>query len=142
MQIQVTQNHPLIKIETHFFKKLVELVLKDEKLSAREISVIFCGKKFMRKLHKNYLNKESDTDVITFNLSDSEQVEGEIYISLDLAKENALKFKVSEESELSRLIIHGLLHLKGYEDSTKIGEKKMRKIENNYLQKFTSQIVQ
>jgi rRNA maturation RNase YbeY len=142
IQIRITNDHPLIKINKHTYKKLIELVLRLEETKSKEINVIFCDKKFMRKLNKDFLNKDDDTDVITFNLGNSELLEGEIYISLDLVKKNALRYKVTEESELSRLIIHGLLHLKGYEDYTESGKKEMRTMEDGYLHKFASQMVQ
>lgn len=136
VEIQIANNHSRKKIKTLPFKRLIEQVITDEELPAKEITVIFSDNETLRKLHKIYLNDDTETDVITFNLSEGEEVEGEIYISVDLAGVQAGEYNVSLEAELARLIIHGLLHLKGYDDATPLEQHRMRLAEEGYLKKL------
>jgi len=89
------------------------------------------------KLNNEYLQHDYYTDVITFSLNedDTKEIDGEIYICVDVAEEQAKEYKVSLSNELSRLAIHGLLHLCGYGDKTDEEQKLMRSLENKYLSK-------
>jgi len=90
----------------------------------------------LAQFKKKYFGKNHLTDVITFRLNDEseQQIEGEIYISLPRAKENALKFDVPFEKEIARLIIHGSLHLIGYTDDTSGSKNEMTHLEDRYLE--------
>jgi rRNA maturation RNase YbeY len=138
MQIRVINNHPGVKIQKKEVNNLVRLISKDEGIieAAKEISIIFVDDDYLRKLHKDYLNDDSYTDVMSFNLNDDDQIEGEIYISVDRAKHHANKFNVSDSSEIARLIIHGILHLKGYDDATEDQKQEMHELENAYLERY------
>ena len=86
------------------------------------------------KLKKEYFQQDLLTDVIAFNLEeDGDPVEGEIYISLERVKENTRKFKQNVARELRRVIIHGCLHIMGYDDQTPEGKKTMTRMEDHYL---------
>lgn len=88
----------------------------------------------MRKINKNYLNHEYDTDVITFTYdNDKGNLDGEIFVSGETVKKNAKFYNVSQVQELKRVIIHGCLHLAGYNDRTKKQKELMRNKENYYL---------
>ena len=79
------------------------------------------------------------TDVITFNLEETgNPIEGEIYISLERVKENARKFKQNVDMELRRVIIHGCLHLMGFDDQTSEDKKEMTRLENHYLNQYAT----
>jgi rRNA maturation RNase YbeY len=81
-----------------------------------------------------YLQHDTLTDIITFNNSDIEnEIESDIYISIDRVRENSIKYKKSMENELHRVMIHGILHLMGYSDKTTPEKKMMRKKEEEYL---------
>jgi rRNA maturation RNase YbeY len=85
-------------------------------------------------MNQQYLNHDTLTDIITFDYSDSPKaIEGEIYISIPRVKENATKLKVDFETELHRVIIHGVLHLVGYKDKSSTDKKEMRAAEEKYL---------
>lgn len=81
-----------------------------------EISYYFCSDEYLLQLNQSSLNHDTYTDIITFDSSVLPIVAGEIYISIDRVKENALSFKVSFQEELFRVIIHGVLHLCGLKD--------------------------
>lgn len=111
--------------------------LKDYGKIEGEINVIFTSDELLRKINIKYLNTDTYTDIITFDLSDEEGiVSGDIYISLNRVKENSLKYKTSFEIELRRVLIHGILHLLGFEDNTKASKDRMRRLEDKFLEVF------
>ncbi len=101
-----------------------------------ELNFIFCSDNYLLDINKQYLDHDTYTDIVTFDSSEKEGViAGDIFISVDRVRENALKFSVSEIDELHRVIIHGVLHLCGYRDKKKEEKALMRKKENEYLDK-------
>ena len=134
--IQISLEKKIPNLPEKAIKQLIESVIRELKLSAREIHVIFVDDEYLRKLHREYLHDDSYTDVMTFNLSDSGEVEGEIYISVDRARVQARQYQVSVEEEIARLVIHGLLHLKGYDDATPAERQNMHQLENKMLRLF------
>jgi probable rRNA maturation factor len=112
----------------------IKTVIKKEKHSLVALTYIFCSDACLLKLNQEYLRHHTLTDIITFNLGQvSGQVNGEVYISIDRVKQNAIDFVTTFDQELHRVIIHGVLHLVGYGDK-KSGEKTiMRKKEEAYL---------
>lgn len=84
------------------------------------------------------MNHDFYTDIITFNLSETGDIEGEVYISVERVKENAIKLQSSLKEELHRVIFHGILHLCGYKDKTKEEEQEMRRQENRLLKNYFS----
>ena len=101
-----------------------------------DLSLIFGNDNLLADLKKKFFDLDHYTDVIAFRLNDYDEnnVEGEIYISLPRAKENAKKYEQSFQRELGRLIIHGSLHLLGYKDDTKKNELEMKNKEDSYLE--------
>lgn len=119
------------QVDENFVKRIVEGVLRGEKKEGN-ISVAFIGEGRMRKLNKKYRKKNKVTDVLTFG-----EGLGEIVICLREVKKNAKKFNSSFQEELAQVLIHGVLHLLGYNhQKSKEGEEKMRKKEEYYLQKI------
>ena len=109
-------------------------ILSDKNILNGVITIIMSEDEMLRKFKLNFFNQDVLTDVIAFNLEDKgEPIEGEIYISLTRAKENALQFEEPFEKEIARLIIHGSLHLIGYTDETLITKREMTRMENQYL---------
>jgi len=87
-------------------------------------------------INRQFLSHDFYTDIITFNLSDSNAIQAEIYISVDRVKDNATQLGVSFKSELHRVIFHGVLHLCGYRDKNRVETKEMRSKEEFYLHKY------
>ncbi len=113
-------------------------VCKEEKAVISTIDYILVSDDFLLEINQKYLNHSTYTDIITFNLGDENAIEGEIYISVDRVEENAQKFNVNSYHEMRRVIIHGLLHLIGYDDQTTSEKKKIRSKEDYYLSKYQS----
>ena len=126
--IEFTLDHP-----RKTSKWITESALK-EKSVIKDVNYIFCSDNYLLTLNQDYLQHNTLTDIITFDYSSSKKaLEGEIYISIDRVKENAIKFKRSFEDELHRVIIHGVLHLIGYKDKKNADKAFMRKKEEAYL---------
>lgn len=98
-----------------------------------DISIIFCSDEYLLEMNKTHLDHDYYTDIITFDYTDNQIVSGDLFISIDRVRENALDFNVSFNHELHRVMIHGLLHLCGYKDKSDDEEKLMRSKENDAL---------
>ena len=109
-------------------------ILNDKDQNTATISIILTNDKKLLELKNQYFKQDLLTDVITFNLEeDGDPIDGEIYISLNQVSENAREFKQDTGRELKRVIIHGCLHLLGYDDQTTEGKKTMTRMEDHYL---------
>ena len=117
-------------------KSFIEGVFKTEKTRLANLNYIFCTDKRLLEINRQYLNHDYFTDIITFDLSESNEKSGEVYISIDRVKDNASNLGVSRKVELLRVMIHGALHLCGYKDSTKSQKQIMRKREDFFLEKY------
>jgi probable rRNA maturation factor len=112
----------------------IQATIKKEKRKLRQLNFIFCSDEDLLKINLQYLNHKTYTDIITFDNSDvEEELEGDIFISVDRVKENADNLEVPFTDELHRVVIHGVLHLIGYSDKTETKKKEMRKKEDAYL---------
>lgn len=100
------------------------------------LGYVFCDDEFVHAMNKEHLNHDTLTDIITFDYGTEDLLEGEIYISVDRVKDNASEFNVEFVEELQRVMVHGLLHMLGYGDSTTEEKKVMRSLEEKYMQLF------
>ena len=117
-------------------QKIIDWIIStihQEGKSVTEISYIFCTDVYLHQMNLEYLNHDTYTDIITFDYSENSVVSGDIFISIDRVKENANKFNTTFLNELSRVIIHGILHLVGYKDKTAEQKQVMRSKEDFYL---------
>lgn len=100
-----------------------------------ELNFIFCSDEYLLDINKKYLNHDYYTDIITFNYCEDNIISGDIFISVERVAENAKIYK-SEGNELFRVIIHGVLHLLGFNDSTPEEQTEMRAKEDECLSKL------
>lgn len=108
--------------------------ISDYLKEAKNINFIFTSDSYLLELNISYLNHNTLTDIITFDqTTDNEQIEADIYISIERVRENAKNLNNSLEDELHRVMIHGVLHLLGHTDKSNDQKKEMRKKENHYL---------
>lgn len=114
-------------------KRVLTTLFKKEHFLLASLQYIFCDDEYLLNINQTYLKHNYYTDIISFDLSEGEGVVGEIYISIDRVKENALQYETGFWNELYRVIFHGALHLCGYNDKTPSQEKIMRKKEEEYL---------
>lgn len=112
----------------------IKNTIKNEGKSLLGLTYIFCTDEYLRQINIEFLDHKTYTDIITFNYNPSEkEIEGEIYISVDRVRENAKTFKTDFPTELNRVMIHGVLHLLGYNDKTKAEKEAMREKEDACL---------
>ena len=128
----------LVSPDVKCVQLIVKSVFADKEIKDAELSYIFCNDDFLSKLKKKFFKKNQFTDVIAFRLNSYEEkeIEGEVYISLPRAKENAKIYEEPYEKEVARLIIHGCLHLLGYADKTKNEKQIMTNLENVFLDRM------
>jgi rRNA maturation RNase YbeY len=98
------------------------------------INYIFCDDEYLNKLNVKYLNHDTFTDIISFDYSSGKEISGDVFISIDRVKENALSLETSFNSELYRVMIHGILHYCGYNDKSEEEKTLMRNKEDQHLQ--------
>ncbi len=113
-------------------------VVASEDCRTGDINIVFCGDAYLHKLNKTYLNHDTLTDIITFDYSANDVLSGDMFISIERARENAEIYNVSLEHELNRLFVHGVLHLAGYSDKTKSAKRQMKAKEDSYLQELSN----
>ncbi len=112
----------------------IEEIFLQEDIKLNKVVYVFCSDDFLLSLNKEFLGHNYYTDIITFDLSEAKTaITAEIYISIDRIKINATAYDVSDTKELLRVVFHGVLHLCGYKDKTKIEIAKMREAEDKYL---------
>ena len=133
-------------IELSYKKQLIDNCVKEilisKKINNAEISIILTDKEYLSKLKKTYFKVDQYTDVIAFNLEDeNEDIDGEIYISIDNVLDNSKIFNTTFSNEFSRVLIHGVLHLMGYNDDNESNIKKMRALEDKYLLNLSEEVI-
>jgi len=117
----------------NIIKKWIKFVIEKESKNFETINYIFCNDNYLHQLNVEYLKHDTLTDIITFDYSTKENISGDIFISIDRIKENSEIFNKSSEEELHRVIVHGILHLIGYNDKTIDDKVIMTKKEDEYL---------
>ena len=124
----------LSKEQKNQFKEVIQEISIKENKKISLLNLIFCSDDIIIEYNKEYLSHEFATDIITFHdVNENGETEGELLMSVDTIKENAVRYKTEPDEELKRVIIHGVLHLCGFKDKTKKQKDLMRLKENQYL---------
>lgn len=131
IQFSFQTNYPL-KSRTKI-KQWIKQIIESKGKKTGNITYIFCDDEYLLEVNKQYLQHDYYTDVITFDYVENDLISGDIFISTDRVRENALAFGSSETEELHRVIIHGALHLLGLKDKSEKEASQMRQAENEAL---------
>ena len=125
-----------ILVDSDKIRIWIEDVIKKEKKTVGDITYIFCDDDYLLERNKEFLDHNTLTDIITFNYCIDDNISSDIMISIDRVKENSTTFENSFNEELKRVMIHGILHLIGYNDKSDKEKELMREKENYYLNMF------
>ena len=120
-------------VDTSQISSWLSSCIADLGYSLGELSIIFCSDEYLLEINKKHLNHDYYTDIVTFNYNVKKKLNGDLFISVDRVKDNASIFNENFNVELFRVIIHGVLHLCGFNDKTTNEQKEMRQKENHYL---------
>jgi len=139
--LSIEQAHPSRRLDDAQLQQLIRHVLAAEGAALLHLSVVLADHDTVRRLNREYLDHDYNTDVLSFSLragpdspdAEDDGVEGEVYVDLDTAAERHEEFDTSFEREAYRYVVHGVLHLVGYDDATESGQATMRQKENQYL---------
>ena len=132
------QSIPFKLKEKAKLKLWIKSITEKEKHVIGTINYVFCNDNELLEINVKHLNHNTFTDIITFDYTEGTKINSDIFISVERVSENAKKFQVPFEEELHRVMIHGILHLCGYKDKTKLDSDLMRKKENWALKTKTS----
>ena len=131
-----------ISFNSSLIETIIKKILSKYNISDASISIILSNKTLLNKLKKDYFSLNHFTDVIAFNLEEKgESLDGEVYISIDDVSENSKEYRVDFNDEFKRVIIHGVLHLIGFEDNTKKAKKEMTTLENSYMTLISEKLI-
>ena len=137
MEIIIIDSEPFFSIQKNVLENLVNRLKKDLNFSVSSLQINIVSSQCITKINSEFLNHDYSTDIVTLNYSGrSRELEGELYISYDDAKKNADSFGCSLNSEIIRLVIHGILHMLGYDDHTDEDIARMKEVENKFVIKF------
>jgi len=137
----LNEDHPFRITNKLILKRWLNEVIASFDFSTGDIQIIFCTDAYLLDVNRKYLSHDYFTDIITFDDSSEGKLNGDLLISIDRVKENAIEFGVSFDEELNRVIVHGILHLIGFKDKSNKDRQKMREAENKALIMLNSLIV-
>jgi probable rRNA maturation factor len=124
-----------IENESQYSEWISAVIISENKFEG-EINYIFCNDEYLLDLNQKHLNHDTLTDIISFDYSLGNEIHGDIYISIERVRENAIEYNVSFSEELNRVMIHGILHYCGYKDKTDSDELLMRLKEDEKTEMF------
>ena len=120
--------------DRRFNNSWLKLVAESEIRRLGDVNIIFCSDPYILNINLQYLGHDYFTDIITFDYCEGKKISGDLFISVDSVRENAAFYKTDFNEELHRVMVHGILHLIGYDDHTETDIKVMRSKENYYLE--------
>ncbi len=116
------------------YQKWIKTIIEEHSFNLGYLNYIFCSDDHLLKINQEYLNHDFYTDIITFNMAEAPNtIEAEIFISVDRVNNNAAERGINPTREMARIIIHGVLHLLGYDDKTPLDKKAMQEKEEACL---------
>ena len=133
--LEITHTHPTLRLDEAALRRLIRCVVQAEARPLNYLGIILADHQTVLDLNRTYLAHDYLTDVLSFPLGepDDEAIDGEVYVDLDTAAERHEDFATSFEDEARRYVVHGLLHLMGYDDATPAEQHAIRRLEDRYL---------
>lgn len=128
----------ILDIDPEFLVSWLSNVCEQEDKELAEVSIIYCSDAYLLEMNKKYLNHDYYTDIITFDYCEHNLILGDLFISVDTVRDNAVTHETSFLNELNRVMVHGVLHLCGYKDKSDADALLMRTKEDFYLNQIVS----
>ena len=132
--IMICMDHSRLDLASGLIRQLITHVVEKEQRTIRCLEVVLTGSEEIRRLNRAWKNADYDTDVLSFSLTHTSEIDGVVYVNLDFAEAHCQTYGASFTQEVGRYVVHGLLHLLGYRDDTVKASQCMRKKEDQYLQ--------
>ena len=126
--------HDSLRADEPALRALVRRVLQKENKGCRYLGIVLASGSVVRDLNRRYRGGDYDTDVLSFALSDGAEIDGEVYVNLDFALAHHAQYGATFEEEVRRYVVHGLLHLIGYDDAGSEARTAMRALEDRYIE--------
>lgn len=137
MSIRIFYDYPGFRYKGwRKLEKILRRIIKEDGKVPGNLNIIISDDNKIREINSSFLEHDYYTDVITFNYNSENITSGEIYVSLDTVRVNSQNYDVSLMNELTRVIIHGVLHLSGFDDKTKNDKVKMRSAEDIWMERL------
>jgi probable rRNA maturation factor len=136
ISVGVANTHRRERCPSSLLVRCVRAVMQGEAHRNGEVSVVCISDGVSRRMNRRFLHHDYATDVICFPLGEGDAIEGELYVNLDRARVQARRFAVTPTHELARLVVHGTLHLLGYDDLTPADRLQMQRREDHYLMRI------
>lgn len=139
ISVDVFNAHPRRKVRTAPVQRAVRRVVRLERRRSAAVTVVFIDGRRCGRINRKFLGHRGSTDVLSFPLEEGPPTEGEVYVNLDRARLQAREYGVPEANEIVRLVVHGTLHLLGYDDTTAPLRRRMKIREDRYVEALTPQ---
>lgn len=136
IEVLVTNAHPRRRVRSRAVARVVRAILKTERRSRASVAVVFIDSRRSRSLNRRYLGHDWVTDVLSFSLAPAPAIEGEVYVNLDRARTQADQLGLQYGNEVLRLVVHGVLHLLGYDDRAPVRRRKMHDRQEVLVRRF------
>ncbi len=133
MRVDISYDHSVLRLSKKETIRTIDGVIRTERGRLRALSVVYTNNARIRAINRKHLNHNYVTDVITFEIEPRPALEAEIYINLDRARRQAKQYRQSFTEETRRLLIHGMLHVMGYDDASPTARERMRREEDALL---------
>ena len=117
-------------------KSWIQKIIEIEGYVLGEVNIIFVNNEYLLNINKQFLSHDYYTDIITFDYCEDKKISGDLFLSIEMIEENALKLKIPFLDEINRVVIHGALHLMGFTDKTESDTKIMRDKEDKCLKEY------
>jgi len=135
-RISIWNQHSHLEVDSTLVRSLISVVLKQSDWKIQTIKVIFADARYIHELNLTWKNADYETDVLAFSLGSDTEIDVEVYVNLDFAQEHCQYYGTTFQEESSRYVVHGLLHVFGYEDDTPESKRMMQKMEDECLRQL------
>lgn len=136
IEVLVANAHPRRRMRSRAVARVVRAILRSERRSRASVAVVFIDSRRSRSLNRRYLGHDWVTDVLSFPLAPAPAIEGEVYVNLDRARTQADQLGLQYGNEVLRLVVHGMLHLLGYDDRGPVRRRKMHDRQEVLVRRF------